>query len=269
MSLFAYRLLCGFLIGVGCILPGVSGGVMAVSFGLYEPMLNALTGFFRDVRKHGAFLLPLVLGGAAGVLLCAGGLAFAMSRWEKPMLYLFLGLILGGVPAIWRDARKRYRPRHLWSLVPGALLLCAMLVTGDRPQCFSLTTLQWLLAGGIYALGTVLPGLSASFLLIQLGWYQPLLEVFSTLALIHLLPFTAGFALVTLLTLHGVQRLFDRCPGYAAMGVLGLLAASVLPAVPKPDAGWALAVDLAMLALGITVSLAMERLSGQLRQTEE
>ncbi len=269
MSTFLYRLLCGFLIGVGCILPGVSGGVMAVSFGLYEPMLNALTGFFRNMRKHAAFLLPLVLGGAAGGLLCAGGLAFAMSRWEVPMLYLFLGLILGGVPALWRNALKHYHPRYLWGLVPGMALLCAMLLTGNRPQAAALTLLQWLLAGGIYALGTVIPGLSASFLLIQLGWYQPVLEVFSTLALPQLLPFVAGFALVTLLTIHAVQRLFARLPGFAAMGVLGLLAASVLPAIPKPEAGWAAVLDVAMLTLGMTVSLAMERLTTRLTEPEK
>lgn len=266
MSAFLYRLLCGFLIGVGCILPGVSGGVMAVSFGLYEPMLNALTGFFRDVRKHTAFLLPLVLGGAAGVLLCAGGLAFAMSRWEKPMLFLFLGLILGGVPALWRNARKQYHPHCLWALVPGALLLCAMWLTGDHPQFFSLTPLQWLLAGGIYAIGTVFPGLSASFLLIRLGWYQPVLEAFSTLSPEGLLPFGAGFILVTLLTLHAVQRFFARLPGHAAMGVLGLLAASVLPAVPQPSSGMAAIAELLLLLMGICISLAMERLGGQKQQ---
>lgn len=266
MSLFAYRLLCGFLIGVGCILPGVSGGVMAVSFGLYEPMLNALTVFLRDVRKHTAFLLPLVLGGGAGVLLCAGGLAFAMSRWEKPMLYLFLGLILGGVPALWRNALKQYRPRCLWALLPGALLLCTMLLAGNCPQTTMLTPLQWVLAGGLYALGTVIPGLSASFLLIRLGWYQAVLEAFSALALPQLAFFAAGFGLLTLSALHAVQRFFARLPGYAAMGVLGLLAASVLPAIPLPSSGTAALAELLLLLMGICISLAMERLGGQERQ---
>ena len=263
MNAFLYRLLCGFLIGIGCILPGVSGGVMAVSFGLYAPILNALTGFFRNVRKHMLFLLPLALGGGAGVFLCADGLAFAMSRWQVPMLYLFLGLILGGVPALWRDAARHYRPCCLWALLPGALLLCAMLLTGDRPQIKELTTLQWFLAGGLYALGTVIPGLSASFLLIRLGWYTAVLEMFSGQLLPGLLPFGAGFGLVTLCTLHAVQRLFARRPGYAAVGVLGLLAASVLPAVPKPEAGWALAVDAAILGMGICISLAMDRLGNR------
>lgn len=266
MNSFAYRLLCGFLIGVGCILPGVSGGVMAVSFRLYEPMLNALTGFFRDVRKHTGFLLPLVLGGATGVLLCAGGLAFAMSRWEKPMLYLFLGLILGGVPALWRNAAQHYRPRHLWALVPGALVLGAMLLTGDRPQTTVLSPLSWVLAGGLYALGTVIPGLSASFLLIRLGWYQAVLEAFSALALEQLLLFGAGFGAVTLATLHAVQQLFARMPGYAAMGVLGLLAASVLPAIPLPSAGMAALPELMLLLMGICISLAMARLGAPQQQ---
>lgn len=268
MNLFAYRLLCGFLIGVGCILPGVSGGVMAVSFGLYEPMLNAVTGFFRNTRRHTAFLLPLTIGGGVGMLLTANGLAAAISRWETPMMYLFLGLILGGIPALWRDAAKHYRPGVLWGLLPGAMLLATLLITGEPTQISNLSPIQWTLAGGIYALGTVIPGLSASFLLIRLGWYAPVLEAFSGFSFTQLLAFAAGFGLVTLLTLKAVQQLFARKPGMAAVGVLGLLAASVLPAIPAPEPGWAIVPDIAMLIMGICISLAMERLNSKPRKTE-
>ena len=263
-----YRLLAGFLIGVGCILPGVSGGVMAVSLGLYQPALDALTSFFRNIRKHTAFLLPLAIGGLAGLLMGAEGLAFAINRWETPILFLFLGFILGGVPAIFRDALKDgFALRYLWALVPGALLLMGMLCLGDRPQAAMLTPLQWLVAGGIYAIGTVIPGLSASFLLIQLGWYQQVLLVFSRLLLPDLLWFATGFVAVTLACLHGVKQLFDRYPAYASFGVIGLLAASVIPAIPAFLHGPGMLVDLSMLGLGLLISLAMERLGKQVRTT--
>ncbi len=263
MSEFLYRLLCGFLIGVGCILPGVSGGVMAVSFGLYQPMLEALTGFFRDIRKHGAFLLPLAIGGGAGVLMGAGCLAYVMNRWETLMLFFFLGLILGGLPALVRNAKQSgFSPRCLWALLPGALLLMGLYGLGDRPQAAILSPVAWVAAGGIYALGTVIPGLSASFLLIQLGWYQQLLLAFSRLQLPELLYFAAGFAGATLLCLQAAKRLFERWPAFTSVLVLGFVASSVLPAIPAPGSGIALAVNMAMLALGTAISLAMEHLGG-------
>ena len=69
---FWKNVLAGLLMGIGCVLPGVSGGVMAVSFGLYRPMLDAVLGIFHDTRRKLVFLAPLALGGAAGLLLGAG-----------------------------------------------------------------------------------------------------------------------------------------------------------------------------------------------------
>ncbi|MBQ8150789.1 MAG: DUF368 domain-containing protein [Clostridia bacterium] len=261
MNEFLYRLLCGFLIGVGCILPGVSGGVMAVSFGLYQPMLEALTGLFRDLRKHLRLLLPLGIGGFIGLLVGAEGLAYALHRWEVPMLYLFLGFILGGVPALWHEAvQDGFQLRFLWALLPGLLLLTGMLTLGERAQAAILTPMQWLLSGGLYALGTVVPGLSASFLLIQLGWYQQTLLAFSRLMLPELLFFAAGFTAVLVPGLFLIQKLLKRWAGYANVCILGLLAASVIPAVPAPQQGWMLAVDLMMLGMGLIISLIMSRL---------
>ena len=97
---FWKNVLAGLLMGIGCVLPGVSGGVMAVSFGLYRPMLDAVLGIFHDTRRKLVFLAPLALGGAAGLLLGARGLGAAMRLYEKPMLCLFTGFILGGVPAL-------------------------------------------------------------------------------------------------------------------------------------------------------------------------
>lgn len=261
MNEFLYRLLAGFLMGVGCILPGVSGGVMAVSLGLFQPMVEALTGIFHDLRRHGLFLLPLGIGGLLGLLMGAEGLAYALNRWEVPMLYLFLGFILGGVPALCREAvQGGFRARYLCALLPGILLLLAMLSMGDRPQVSLLTPFQWIFSGGLYALGTVVPGLSASFLLIQLGWYQQTLLAFSRLMLPELFFFAAGFAAVMLPGLFLIRWLLLRWPGYTHFAVLGLLAASVIPAIPAPRQGALLLVDLLMLGLGMMASLMMARL---------
>ncbi len=129
------RLAQGVLLGLGCILPGVSGGVMAVSFGLYRPMLDALTGFFRDWKNNLRFLLPLVAGIALGVLAGAAGLKLLLEQYRTPLLYLFIGLILGGVPGLLREANADgFRPCWLWALAGGvaAASLLLLLETGAR-----------------------------------------------------------------------------------------------------------------------------------------
>ena len=103
-GVFWHHVFAGVLIGTGCVLPGVSGGVMAVSFGLYRPMLDAVLGFFRNAKRSFLFLLPIALGGSVGFLIAAKGLGFAMARFETPMLFLFAGFIIGGIPDLLREA---------------------------------------------------------------------------------------------------------------------------------------------------------------------
>lgn len=123
-GVFWHHVFAGVLIGTGCVLPGVSGGVMAVSFGLYRPMLDAVLGFFRNAKRSFLFLLPIALGGSVGFLIAAKGLGFAMARFETPMLFLFAGFIIGGIPDLLREADqgRAFRPRCLWALALGIAL---------------------------------------------------------------------------------------------------------------------------------------------------
>jgi len=79
----------GFLIGIGCVLPGVSGGVMAMSFGLYRPLLDAALHFFREPLRKLRFLLPIGIGGALGMMLGAKLLTVLMAEHEALMLFTY------------------------------------------------------------------------------------------------------------------------------------------------------------------------------------
>ena len=232
---FVRRALAGLLIGVGCVLPGVSGGVMAVSFGLYRPMLESLLGFFKSPRKNAAFLLPLALGGGAGLLAGAYGLNLAMASMEEAMLFLFTGFIVGGVPDLLREAEAggRFRPVWLWSLALGvALALPMALISGGGPARDALAPPEWLLCGLLEGVGTVVPGISTSFVLINLGWYQAYLRALSTLAPMPLALVAAGFALSALASMKAVKWLFDHVRGHAYYAVLGFLLVSVALVFP-------------------------------------
>ena len=262
---FFHRLLAGLLIGLGCILPGVSGGVMAVSFGLYRPMLDAVMGFFRDLRKNFLFLLPLGLGGLVGLLAGARVLSYTMARWETPMLFLFIGFILGGLPGLFAQAGEGgFQPRRLWALALGVALALpmALMQPAGGGEVQSLRPLQAVIAGGVYAFGTVVPGVSTSFLLIYLGWYQACLRAFGEAQLVTLGLFALGFGLVALCTMKGVKWLFDHHGACAYYGVAGFVLVSVGLVFPGFEGGGGLYVDLLMLVLGLLGALWMERLKG-------
>lgn len=265
--------LAGLLIGIGCVLPGVSGGVMAVSFGLYRPMLDAVLGIFHDTRRKLLFLAPLALGGAAGLLLGARCLGTAMRLYEKPMLCLFTGFILGGVPDLLAEAEAggRFRRRWLGALAGGVLLALpmALLRAQGVERALSLTPLQALAVGLAEGVGTVVPGLSTSFLLMNLGWYQAYLDALAhpqagVLGLVAL-----GFAASALASMKAVQWLFDHARGYAYYAVLGFLLVSVALVFPGFGIGWTLWMQLAALLAGMLVARRMSGVGEPMPGTKE
>lgn len=257
----------GLLIGIACVLPGASGGVLAVAFGLYRPMLDAAMHFFRAPRQHLRFLLPLGAGVGAGILLGAIGLSGAMAQNERLMLFLFTGLIAGGIPDLLQEAQQteRFRPCWLLSLAAGvltALPLCMLGSTGTGVE--RLSPAQAFVTGILEGVGTVVPGVSTSFVLIRLGWYQAYLQAVSAVDAFRLAMIVPGFAISALACMHLVQRLFDRHTGHAYYAVLGFLLVSVAVVFPGFTLGRETWAQMAMLVMGVT----LVRLMGSLQNTK-
>ena len=227
--------LCGTLIGAGAILPGVSGGALAVAFGVYRPFMEILAHPKAAVRERWRFLIPLGLGWAAGFLLIARGLNAAMSLSEAVCVWLFVGLIAGSVPALFREAGKEGRPASSWV----CLVLCAAALWTVLYYARHILHIQaapnfwWRnFCGALWGAGTVLPGFSAAPVMMALGLYQPILDDLSNMdvgALASCLP--GGVVSVALLS-KGVSRLFRLHHSAASHGVLGLVCASALSMIP-------------------------------------
>ena len=113
------RLVQGFIIGAGGILPGISGGVLSVIFGIYRPVMEVLAHPLNGLRRHLSLLLPVGAGAILGFL-CGGGLILVLfDRSEKLATCLFIGLLLGTLPSLWAEAGAQGRGR-------GSYLCCAV-----------------------------------------------------------------------------------------------------------------------------------------------
>lgn len=108
-------LLCGVLIGAGAILPGVSGGVLAVVFDIYRPFMEVLTHPRTAIPKYWKWFPPLAIGWAIGFLGFAKGIAVAMEQSMTVTTWLFVGLIVGTLPSLFREAGKEGRPSQAGS----------------------------------------------------------------------------------------------------------------------------------------------------------
>ena len=266
---FLLRMAVGVVIGIGGILPGVSGGVMAVSLGLYVPMIQALANFFKTPKKSFHFLLPVGIGAVAGFLLGAVVLKNAMDRWYEQVLWLFLGLVAGGLPGFIREANEGgFNRRYLIATAFGAALAAILLILDNDSQSAveleSLTPWQALASGAVVSAGTVFPGLSTSFILMYLGWYKPMMDAFAGLQAVTVICVGIGAAACFCATVRAARWIFDRFHGYAYYAVLGFLVVSAALIFPGLSQGWLLsAVDILLAACGAAGAYLMERINIQ------
>lgn len=104
---FLLRVLQGALIGLGAVLPGISGGVLCVVFGIYKPVMELLSNPFKNFKTHVPKLIPVIIGGIIGFMGIANLLAFFLEKYPDPSVCLFVGLIGGMLPSLFREAGEQ------------------------------------------------------------------------------------------------------------------------------------------------------------------
>jgi putative membrane protein len=183
----------GIAFGVANIIPGISGGTMAVIFGFYERLTAAIPGLVLDQERrweHFRFLVILVLGALAGVGLFAFILDWALQEHERLTYLLFMGLIVGSLPRIVAlHPAPRVYLRDVAALIVGLILVLLLSGSGlAKPEVeiadasglpgWSAPTL--LLAAFLAGGAMVMPGVSGSLLLVLLGQYAFILALIKT-----------------------------------------------------------------------------------------
>ncbi|MDY5612716.1 DUF368 domain-containing protein [Dysosmobacter sp.] len=228
-------LLCGLLIGAGAILPGVSGGVLAVVFDIYRPFMEVLTRPRTAIPKYWKWFPPIALGWCAGFLGFAKCIAAAISLSNTVTTWLFIGLIVGTVPSLFREAGKEGRTAASW----GSLLLCAGAVFAglfyvSRIAEVSVEPNFWWynFCGVLWGMSIVIPGMTSSSVMMALGLYQPMLEGLARLDLLVLSASLPGMVLAVALLARLVSWFFRTHYAVAFHGILGFVVASTLVIIP-------------------------------------
>ena len=175
---FVLHLLQGAMIGIGAVLPGISGGVLSVVFGIYEPIMAFLSNPREALSQYGRLLLPVLLGAAGGFLLSARAIGFFLTRYEVLSVCLFVGLIVGMLPSMFREAGEKGRSRWDLYTLAGAFFTVLILLSLVRRISVSIPQGLFgnLFCGFCVALSIIVPGMSFSALLMPLGLYTPFME---------------------------------------------------------------------------------------------
>ena len=240
-------ILKGMVIGIANIVPGVSGGTMMVAMGIYDKLIHCITHLFSEFKKSVMFVLPIGIG----MLVAIAASSFVLSEMFENIPIqtnlLFVGLILGGLPAILKKL-KGGMPRvgHIITALLFFALVVGTAIIGETEGTaadlsFGLVNVLKLLGTGIIASATmVIPGVSASMVLMLMGFYQPILDAiksfFTSLAAMDmdgiltglgiLVPFGIGIVIGVFAIAKLVEIIFKKFPLYAYYAIIGLIVAS-------------------------------------------
>ncbi len=262
------RFVQGLIIGVGGILPGVSGGVLCVVFGLYRSVMEVCAAPFKNLKKYLGLLLPVALGAAVGCFGLAHLVGAAMQAYPDYATAAFVGLILGTLPALLRTAREKPASRgSAPAFFTSFVLFFALFLLLGRGEGLAIQPnfFWYLLTGVIWGVSIVLPGLSLSSILIFLGLFAPLVEGAKNLDFAVLLPVGIGGIGAIMLLARLMNRLFARYPAVMSYIILGVVAATTIPLIPTGFASVAdFFVRLLLLIVGFAVALAFDRLGTKL-----
>lgn len=195
--------LIGAFIGVLSILPGASGGIAAVVFGVYERMVNDLADIVHKIRTDFRFLFFIGGGLVLGMGVTAFGLDWLMTNLEVPAMFFFTGLIVGQFPDVFRMTQEDGKKSSIWNylaLVAGILITVLLVFAGnfgttgvetDITRNLSMYLLL-IFTGLIIAASKIAPGVSGSAILLAMGLYKPLISAFTGFDLVVILFFGIG-----------------------------------------------------------------------------
>lgn len=257
------RLLKGILVGIGFITPGLSGGVLAVVFGIYEPLMRFLANLKRQFIKNVLFFIPVGIGGVIGMVAFSAVVDFAFENYAAQFTWLFIGFIAGTFPSLFKTSGEQGRKSWHWALLiltaVGTLFLMRWMESIRSVQ-LTPSFLSWLLSGALIGLGVVVPGMSPSNFLIYVGLYQPMAAGIRHLDLGVVVPLALGLILCVLLLAKLIAWLFRRF--YAGMYhfILGVVVGSTLAIIPAGVQGWTIAVCALLFVVGGLVSFGLAKL---------
>lgn len=210
-------------------------GVFCVAFGLYEKLIDSCLHFFKDIKKNTTFLTPIILGVLSSIFIFSKFLQSAFDKFYIITSYAFIGLILGSLPVIFKQAKTpKITFPHIMCLIL-SFVFSIYLIVLEQNAIYSLSSFSnsyLILAGFLMSAGIVIPGISKTVILMMLGIYSSYLSAISSLNFSILIPLGIGLILGSVIFMFIINFLFSHFKSYTYFVILGFVLGSVLVIFP-------------------------------------
>lgn len=250
----------GLAIGAGAILPGISSGVICVIFGIYETLLNCVLNFFKNVKENFKILFPIVLGIFSGILLFGNILKYVFYAYPIQTKFIFIGLILGNIPALIKKAcsKQIFKLRYLLYLFTTFTVGIFLVLLEKNLNILSSTTeysyIFLIISGLLMSAGVIIPGISSTLILMLLGVYDSYLVSVSTLYFPLLIPMGIGLIIGSIICMKIIKFLLDRFHIQTFFSIIGFTLGSIFVLYPGFTFDINGLISILSLCLGICIS---------------
>lgn len=231
----------GFFMGIANIIPGVSGGTLAITMGIYEDLIKAVSHFFKNLKKNILFIVPIGIGAVLAIALGSKIISFSLEKYPLPTILFFIGLILGGFPMLYGKVEGSFHPKNLFifCLTFAFIIGIMFLKTGKDVQLNDLDLMGYILlfvVGVIAAATMIIPGISGSFMLMVMGYYEPILHTINELTSFKnighnisiFIPIGFGILIGTIGIAKIIEYLFKKYEVPTYYGIMGFVLSSII-----------------------------------------
>lgn len=230
----------GFFMGLANLIPGVSGGTIAITLGIYNKLISCISHLFSNLKDNLKFILPILVGIALSIVSLSNVMSYALNNYLFITILFFVGAIIGGIPMLYKRVKNTMSISSvLIFLLTFTLVITLTFLKGDNNVIIknNLVDLIKLFMVGIIAAATmVVPGVSGSAVLMTLGYYTPIIDIIKELTsmnnilsnLITLFVFGVGVLLGILLIAKLIEYLLNKYEVKTYYGILGFVISSII-----------------------------------------
>lgn len=219
----------GFIIGIGKIIPGVSGAMLAAIMGVYDKALYYICNFRKNIKESIKYLSPIAAGILLSIILFSKVISICLDKYYEITMFFFIGLVIGGLPFIIDKINKKDYSITIISFSIFFFLSIFNINNNYTPQNNFIDIIIYILSGLLEAIGTIVPGVSSAALLMIMGTYDQIVYSIGNITNIKLIiTFSISTIIFILLLMKIVEYLFRKYNNKMYSFVLGVLSSSII-----------------------------------------
>lgn len=253
----------GIAVGIAMIIPGVSGGTLAVILKIYDDLINAVNQIFKHFKDSMKVILPVLLGAVVGFIALVFPLKWGLEHCPLIVVTLFVGFIVGSLPSLYKNVSGKESPiSFIWGVIFLALMIGLCFLPSANVNTISLNVGTWfylVLIGFIVSSALVAPGISGSMLLMVLGFYESILNIVSEIIkfqnlghnILILIPLAIGIVLGFFVVSFVMGKLLKHYPVPTYFAIMGLIVGSIACIYTKTFSDYEVVLDALQISLSI------------------